>query len=71
MELHQPRIIRLPEVIHRTGLSRSSVYSRIKASDFPAPVPLGDGRAVGFIEREVSQWIESLASTRSTPQPAL
>lgn len=70
MEGNQPRILRFPEVVTRTGLSRSSVYGRIKAGDFPAPVPLGEGRAVGFIEREVSQWIESLAGTRGEPQPA-
>lgn len=64
MELSQPRILRFPEVVSRTGLSRASVYGRIRSGDFPAPVPLGDGRAVGFIEREVSQWIEALAGQR-------
>lgn len=64
MELNQPRILRFPEVVTRTGLSRSSVYGRIKAGEFPAPVPLGDGRAVGFLEQEVSQWIHSLAQSR-------
>ncbi|MGZ4808574.1 MAG: helix-turn-helix transcriptional regulator [Thermoanaerobaculia bacterium] len=52
------------EAVDRTGLSRSSIYGRIKAGEFPAPVSLGEGRAVGFIEREVSEWIETLASQR-------
>lgn len=70
METKDTRILRFPEVVNRTGLSRSTVYGRIRAGDFPTPVPLGDGRAVGFIEGEVSAWIEALANTRSAPQPA-
>lgn len=62
---HHPRILRFSEVVSRTGLSRSSVYGRIRSGEFPNPVPLG-GRAVGFIEREVSQWIETLANQRGT-----
>lgn len=58
------RILRFPEVVNRTGLSRSSVYGRIRTGDFPAPVPLGAGRAVGFLEREVNGWIASLAERR-------
>lgn len=65
METKDTRIIRFPEVVNRTGLSRSTVYGRIRAGDFPPPVPLGSGRAVGFIEREVSQWIDSLPHHRS------
>lgn len=64
MELNQPRILRFPEVVKRTGLCRSSVYGRIKAGEFPAPVPLGDGRAVGFVEREVNSWIDEMANRR-------
>lgn len=51
-------ILRLPAVKARCGLSRSSIYKRVAEGDFPAPVPLG-GRAVGWSEREVSEWIES------------
>jgi prophage regulatory protein len=42
----QRRIIRLPAVLARTGLSRSSVYAAIGKNAFPAPLPLG-GRSVG------------------------
>lgn len=59
------RILRFPDVVIKTGLSRSTVYGRIKAGDFPAPIPLGDGRAVGFLEREVHRWINSMALRRT------
>ena len=50
------RILRLPNVLNRTGLSRSTVYLRVTEGRFPRPVSLG-ARAVGWIETEVEEWI--------------
>ena len=52
----QPRFLRLPEVLARTGLSRSTIYVRLDQGRFPQPVSLG-ARAVGWIEAEVDEWI--------------
>lgn len=49
-------ILRLPEVKARTGLSRSTIYLRVTDGNFPQPVSLG-GRAVGWIEAEVDEWL--------------
>ena len=58
------RFLRLPEVIARTGLSRSTIYVRLEQGRFPRPVSLG-GRAVGWIEAEVEEWIrERIAESR-------
>ncbi|WP_420710441.1 helix-turn-helix transcriptional regulator [Asticcacaulis sp. SL142] len=54
--LDDTRIVRLPEVKLLTGLSRSTVYERVKAGRFPKPIPLG-GRSVGWLECEVRRWI--------------
>ncbi len=54
-------ILRLPDVKARTGLSRSTIYMRIAEARFPRPVSLG-GRAVGWIEDEISDWIERRVS---------
>ena len=51
-------ILRLPEVISKTGLARSTIYGRIKSNAFPMPISLGS-RAMGFIEQEVDEWIEA------------
>lgn len=51
-------IIRLPQVKQRTGLSRSTIYSLIKCGQFKAPISLG-ARAVGWLESDVSEFIES------------
>lgn len=50
-------ILRLPEVLARTGLSRSTLYRRVDEGTFPAPISLGI-RAVGWPESEVQSWIE-------------
>jgi prophage regulatory protein len=52
-----PRIIlRLRQVVARTGLSRSTIYERIHAGEFPAQIALG-ARAVGWLEADVEAWI--------------
>ena len=59
------RFLRLPEVLARTGLSRSTIYVRLDQGRFPRPVSLG-ARAVGWIEAEVDEWIrERIAASRS------
>ncbi|MCP5017692.1 MAG: AlpA family transcriptional regulator [Ketobacter sp.] len=50
------RILRLPEVIKLTGLSRSSIYLRMANNEFPESFSLG-GRAVGWLEQAVDEWI--------------
>lgn len=54
---------RLPQVRARTGLSRSEIYRRIAAGDFPKPVKLGD-RASAWAEHEVTAWIASRIAAR-------
>lgn len=49
-------IWRLPEVMAHTGLSRSTVYSKMSSYDFPQSVSLGL-RSVGWVSDEVEQWI--------------
>lgn len=53
-----PMILRLPAVKARTGLSRSSLYQRIRNGNFPRPVKLGP-RASGWLESEVDAWIDA------------
>ena len=49
-------ILRLPAVKNRTGLSRSTIYSRISQDKFPKPISLGS-RAVGWVESEIEEWL--------------
>ena len=53
-----PSILRRKQVEARTGLARSTMYDRIKAGTFPAPVSLG-AKAVGWIESEIDAWLNA------------
>jgi prophage regulatory protein len=64
-----PRLLRLRDVLLRTALGRSTLYARVKAGTFPAPIPLGTPHSVAWIESEVSDWIEATiaAARRAAP----
>jgi prophage regulatory protein len=49
-------ILRLPAVKSRTGLSRSSIYAKVRSGEFPQPISIGI-RSIGWIESEIQQWI--------------
>jgi prophage regulatory protein len=63
-KLMQERILRRPEVQHRTGLSRSTIYVKMAAGAFPKPLPLGV-RAVGWAESEITAWLEGRKAERA------
>ena len=60
-------ILRLPQVIVRTGLGRSTIYNRIDAGAFPRLVNLG-GRAVGWIEEEINDWLIARVEASRRPK---
>ncbi|MGS0497016.1 helix-turn-helix transcriptional regulator [Pseudoalteromonas mariniglutinosa] len=57
------RLIKLKEVLHITGLSRSTVYRFMSAGVFPMKVELG-GNSVAWIESEVEEWISEKIGKR-------
>jgi prophage regulatory protein len=57
------RLLRLPEVLDRTGLGRTSLYVAMKSGAFPAPAHLG-GRIVAWSESEVDAWIAARLAAR-------
>jgi predicted DNA-binding transcriptional regulator AlpA len=52
----------------RTGLSRSSLYEKIKNRTFPQQKKLGV-RSVGFLTSEVDAWVRSVAIGTPYIQP--
>ncbi|EBP4364576.1 AlpA family transcriptional regulator [Salmonella enterica] len=55
-------LIRLPEVLKRTGFGKAWIYRLISEGRFPAPVKIGV-RAIAFVESEVDEWIQSVIET--------
>jgi predicted DNA-binding transcriptional regulator AlpA len=51
---------RMRDVLRMTALSRSSLYRRIAAGAFPAPVSLG-GAAKGWRRSDLEQWAQDPA----------
>jgi prophage regulatory protein len=57
------RLLRLPEVIERTGLSRSRIYELLDQDGFPRPVKLGE-RANAWADVEIEDWIQRRLAAR-------
>ena len=57
------RILRLPEVLQKVGLSRSSIYRMINNEEFPAPLRISPN-AIGWFESDVNEWINSRFKTQ-------
>lgn len=53
------KILRLPDVVNMTGLSRSTIYAEIAKGNFPQQVQLTGRRSVGWHISTVTQWMES------------
>ena len=52
------KILRIPVVLDRIGIGRSTLYELLAKGDFPASIPLG-ARSVGFLESDVDEWVEA------------
>jgi len=59
----ETRLIRLKEVMQKTGLSRPYVYALAKKGEFPKSLKLTE-RSVAWIESEINQWIEQRIAGR-------
>ena len=65
------RLLRLPEVMARTGLSRTTIYVWRKEGRFPQPVLLGT-RTLAWIESELEEWMrEQIAKSRGGTEVAV
>ncbi|MCZ8074502.1 MAG: AlpA family phage regulatory protein [Paucibacter sp.] len=57
-----PTLLRLPMVMHMTGLGRSTIYEVIAKEQFPGPIRLSD-RAVAWRQVDLAAWIEGRVAT--------
>lgn len=53
----QQTVLRIGDVMARTGLARSTLYLRIQQGTFPRPIALGSQYCKGFLAAEVDEWI--------------
>ena len=62
----RPAFYRMRDVIRITSLSRPTLYRRIAAGRFPAPIKLG-GRASGWTAQALQAWINDPAGYVAEP----
>ena len=63
------RVLRLPEVIAKVGLSRASIYRLQEAGEFPSSIRIGRS-AVAWVEAEVDNWIDARIAERGAAAAA-
>ena len=54
--LASDNFIRIRRVVERTGLSRATIYRKVRRDTFPHPRQLG-ANCVGWYESEIDAWI--------------
>ena len=60
----QKKLVRLSEVLSRTGYSRAWIYKLISQGRFPQSVKIGS-RSIAFVENEIDEWInQRIAESR-------
>lgn len=50
------RMLRLPEVMKMTGLSRSTIYNQMNKGNFPQSITLSE-RSVGWQSSQIHEWL--------------
>jgi len=58
------KILRIKAVKEITGLSRSSIYLMIQRGEFPSNIRLNNYRAVGWLENDIQNWIQTRITSR-------
>jgi prophage regulatory protein len=62
------KILRLPAVKTKTGLSRSTIYARVSQGTFPSALSLGPN-TVGWLEADIEAWIDKqIANSRRSQE---
>lgn len=67
--LQIPRMLSREQVIHYTGLGKSTIYDMLNKkssrydSSFPTQVKLSEGR-VAWVESEIAHWLEGKMANR-------
>ena len=58
------RLLRRPEVEHKTGLTRTAIYDAIRKGDFPESIRISNN-AVAWLCSEIDSWINNRIAQRN------
>lgn len=54
----EDKVLRTKEVVKRVGLSRTTIWRREQAGDFPRRIPLGEN-SVGWLRSDIDEWLRN------------
>lgn len=57
-------LLRLPQVIERTALSRSTIYELMSRGEFPRPLKISGARLNAWYATEIENYISKRADQR-------
>ena len=60
-------VLRVRAVTDQTGLSRTTIYRKVKTGQFPQPLDLGNGH-IGWLETEISAWQRDQSAAAQAPE---
>lgn len=58
------RLLVLDEVINKTGMKRSTIYSKMKSGEFPKSISISANR-IAWLESEIDSWMENKINQRN------
>jgi len=58
------KLLRLPQVIERTSLKRSTIYDLMEKRSFPRPIKISGARQNAWIESEVDDYVAARIAER-------
>lgn len=61
-------MLRFADVVERTGLSRTTIWRKVRAGTFPAPIALTEN-SVGWKSEWVDDWVNALPRVPYAPGP--
>ena len=55
------KILNITEVVSATGLSKTTIWRRLRSGDFPLAVKLGgpNSRRIGWRQKDIEEWLNS------------
>ena len=59
------QVLRIGDVVAEYGLSRTSIWRKEREGTFPKRVKLGAGRAVGWRQSDLEEWLKGLGGQKS------
>ena len=59
------KILRMRQLTQKVGLCKSAIYQLIRDGAFPAPFAIAGGRARGWLESAIDEWIAAQSNVRN------